>query len=346
MLAQSTMQTLFRGLSRIAVFPPPSSSFLATPTMALAYRTALKTTSQNVNTSLQRGIATSASLGFNSPHRYGNGPLYRNKLSPKDASTRADVSPLRMLMFGKPGSGKGTLSSKLTAKYDVSQVSAGDVLRALMLEGTEIGRLAQGIMATGGLIPDEIMTKVIMSKLDPLRNKHWILDGFPRTIGQSKLLNTHLRSSATPLTLIVNLDVPDDVILNRINERWVHLPSGRVYNASYNTPKIAGVDDATGEPLTKRPDDTPEVFKRRLQEFYDSTSPLLKYYSSPSALRSTKFVTLTGKTSDEIWPQLDSIISSEFRLKPRDAFRKPMQEANPLTHVDGPLYNLVLSSKL
>jgi hypothetical protein len=98
MLAQSTMQTLFRGLSRIAVFPPPSSSFLATPTMALAYRTTLKTTSQNVNTSLQRGIATSASLGFNSPHRYGNGPLYRNKLSPKDASTRADVSPLRMLM--------------------------------------------------------------------------------------------------------------------------------------------------------------------------------------------------------------------------------------------------------
>jgi adenylate kinase len=89
-----------------------------------------------------------------------------------------------------------------------------------------------------------------------------------------------------------------------------------------------------------------EVFKRRLQQFYDSTSPLLKYYSSPSALGSTKFVTLTGKTSDENWPELDSIISSEFRLKPRDAFRKPMQEANPLTHVDGPLYNLVLSSKL
>lgn len=138
-----------------------------------------------------------------------------------------------------------------------------------------------------------------------------------------------------------------------------------MYNASYNTPKIAGLDDVTGEPLTKRPDDSPvrnshipipfinannllkEVFKRRLQQFYASTSPLLKYYSSPSALGSTKLVTLTGKTSDEIWPQLDSIISSEFRLKPRDALRKPsMQEASTLTHVDGPLYNLVLSSKL
>jgi len=129
--------------------------------------------------------------------------------------------------------------------------------------------------------------------------------------------------------LIVNLDVPDEVILARISDRYVHLPSGRVYNASYNKPKVSGFDDITGEPLTKRPDDNPvslvtpprprplsdntpqETFALRLNKFYEATSPLLDYYGrQPST--GTKLITLKGSTSDDIWPQLDAVIRQAF----------------------------------
>lgn len=137
------------------------------------------------------------------------------------------------------------------------------------------------------------------------------------------------RNKSTPLTLIVNLDVPDEVILARISDRYVHLPSGRVYNMSYNRPKVPGYDDVTGEPLTKRPDDNPvsrstplpiihysstfsqETFALRLKKFYQATSPLLDYYTSQPST-GTKLVTLKGSTSDEIWPQLDAVIRQAF----------------------------------
>lgn len=114
---------------------------------------------------------------------------------------------------------------------------------------------------------------------------------------------------------MISLDVPDEVILNRISERWIHLPSGRVYNMSYNRPKVDGLDDETGESLVKRPDDNPEVFARRLAQFYKSTSPLLQYFDLSSDLSTTgepKLVTLKGKTSDEIWPKLEGYVRSSF----------------------------------
>ncbi|KAF8136594.1 ADK-domain-containing protein [Boletus edulis] len=201
---------------------------------------------------------------------------------------------LRMLMFGKPGAGKGTLSSRLVKKYDILTISTGDLLRQHIAEGTQVGRQAGEIVAQGGLVPDDLMLKVVTSKLDALHDRHWILDGFPRTLGQGKLLDTHLESQNIPLTLIVNLDIPDKVILGRISDRWVHLPSGRV----------DGLDDETGEPLIKRPDDHPEIFSRRLKQFYASTSPLFSYYASnPKAAR---LVTLQGESSDEIWPKLEA----------------------------------------
>ncbi|KAG8217729.1 adenylate kinase-domain-containing protein [Butyriboletus roseoflavus] len=196
-----------------------------------------------------------------------------------------------MLMFGKPGAGKGTLASRLVKKYDILTISTGDLLRQHIAEGTQVGRQAGDIVAQGGLVPDDLVLKVVTSKLDALHDcKHWILDGFPRTLGQGKLLDTHLEGQNTPLSLVVNLDVPDEVILGRISDRWVHPPSGRVYNMSYNRPKVDGRDDETGEPLTKRPDDHPEIFSRRLQRFYTSTSPLVWYYASNP--KSARLVTL------------------------------------------------------
>ncbi|KAI0670347.1 adenylate kinase [Trametes maxima] len=237
-------------------------------------------------------------------------------------TTRSETAPaqdassklLRMIMFGKPGAGKGTLSGRLVKKYDIVSMSTGDLLRQHIAEKTEVGLLAESIVASGGLLPDDVMLKVVTSKLDLLQNRHWILDGFPRTLGQGQLLDQHLTTKGTPLSLIVNLDVPDDVILGRISDRWVHLPSGRVYNLSYNPPKVAGHDDETGEPLTKRPDDNPEIFARRLEQFYASTSPLLAYYGAQAAglAATTRLVTLSGSTSDEIWPQLEGVVRSNF----------------------------------
>ncbi|EAU88492.1 adenylate kinase [Coprinopsis cinerea okayama7 len=243
-----------------------------------------------------------------------------------------DERPVRMIMFGKPAAGKGTLTSRLVKKYDLLSISTGDLLRQQIAQGTEVGKQAEEIMARGGLVPDELMLKIVTSKLDTLHNKHWILDGFPRTLRQGQLLESHLRTQNTPLTLVVNLNVPDEVILSRISDRWVHLPSGRVYNTAYNPPRVAGYDDVTGEPLTRRPDDNPEIFAQRLQAFYASTSPLLAYYEAlasqtipppenphlhPHQLsihRPAKLTlrSLTGNTSDEIWPELDYIMMSMF----------------------------------
>lgn len=222
-----------------------------------------------------------------------------------------DGKVLRMLMFGKPGAGKGTLSARLVKNYDILSLSIGDLIRQHIAERTEVGRQAEEIVAQGNLVPDDIVLKVVMSKLEALHNKHWILDGFPRTLVQGKMLDTHLQNQNSPLSLVVNLDVADGVILSRISDRWVHLPSGRVYNMSYSRPKVDGFDDETGEPLTKRPDDNPEIFSRRLKQFYDSTSPLLAYYASP-ANKSARVVTLQGETSDQIWPQLDAVVRRNF----------------------------------
>jgi adenylate kinase len=229
-----------------------------------------------------------------------------------------------MIIFGKPGAGKGTLTARLARKYDIISLSTGDLLRQHIAERSEVGRIAEEIVAKGDLLPDELMLRVVSSKLDALRNKHWILDGFPRTVGQGKLFDAHLRKQGSPLNLVVNLDVPDEVILARITDRWVHLPSGRVYNLSYNRPRVDGLDDETGEPLTKRPDDNPETFARRMRQFYSTTSPLLQYYSSlQNSGSEANLFSLRGSTSDEIWPLLDRAVRSTIpSLKERGGDRR------------------------
>ncbi|KDR81658.1 hypothetical protein GALMADRAFT_239746 [Galerina marginata CBS 339.88] len=298
--------------------------------------------SPNASTSCtaQRGIAQSASTQRAIPF----------SLKPYSSSQdERDERVVRMLMFGKPGAGKGTLTARLSSKYDILSLSTGDLLRQHIAERTEVGLQAEELMARGGLLPDEMVLKVVTSRLDALQNKHWILDGFPRTIGQAELFDAHLKKRNTPLTLVVNLDVPDDVILSRISDRWVHLPSGRVYNMSYNRPRVQGFDDQTGEPLTKRADDNPEVFARRLAAFYASTSPLVSYFSKSAASsvkprpnayqhphqlsfhtpHGMKVRTLTGVTSDEIWPQLDRLLQNTFpglreRLEPKETRTKQL----------------------
>ncbi|KAJ7285777.1 adenylate kinase-domain-containing protein [Mycena rebaudengoi] len=237
-------------------------------------------------------------------------PFFLNTFRAAQVTERDPGKILRLVIFGKPGAGKGTLSARLVKKYDIVSLSTGDLLR--QAHCGPIGLQAEEIVAQGNFLPDDVMLKIVTSKLDAIRNKHWILDGFPRTVGQGGLLDAHLKF----------VEFPD---VARISDRWVHLPSGRVYNMSFNPPKVDGFDDETGEPLTKRPDDNPEIFARRLNQFYESTSPLIAYYSSSSKkptplpristgyqhphqlsfppAHTLLLKTLSGTTSDEIWPQ-------------------------------------------
>ncbi|KAH8116930.1 ADK-domain-containing protein [Phellopilus nigrolimitatus] len=227
---------------------------------------------------------------------------------------------LRMIMFGKPGAGKGTLSARLVKKYDIISISTGDLLRQHIAHKTDIGKQAEEIVARGDLLPDELVLRVVTSKLDHLQDKHWILDGFPRTIGQGELLDAHLRLAHTPLTLLATLAVPLPFLRARIAGRFVHAASGRVYNLDFNPPRLAGLDDLTGEPLVQRPDDRPEVYERRLQAYERETAPLLGYYTARAASESAggmggaglRVVSFAGETSDEMWPALEQTVRDLF----------------------------------
>ncbi|ORX34437.1 adenylate kinase-domain-containing protein [Kockovaella imperatae] len=171
---------------------------------------------------------------------------------------------------------QGTLSARLVKEYDIAFVSTGDVLRKEIAAKSKVGQRAEALVAKGDLVPDELMLEIVKTELDRLQGKSWIVDGFPRTLPQGKLFDGMLNQDGRSLNMVVHLNVPDTIILDRIEARWVHLASGRVYNTDYNPPKVEGKDDITGEALTKRPDDTAAVFSKRLEAYYKSTAPLLE----------------------------------------------------------------------
>ncbi|KAF9572773.1 hypothetical protein EC968_009501 [Mortierella alpina] len=220
--------------------------------------------------------------------------------------------PLRLLLIGSPGAGKGTQSSRIQDNFEVNTISSGDLLRKNIAQGTAVGKRAAKEMKNGAFVSDEVMVQLIDAELNKLgADQNWLLDGFPRTMAQARTLDRTLQEVNQPLNLVIHLNVPEDVILQRIMDRWVHIPSGRVYNMTYNPPKRAGLDDVTGEPLERRPDDNPETFKIRLQKHHELTEPLLDYYKQKNVL-----VTLAGNTSDEIYPQIRELLQSRF--KPED----------------------------
>ncbi|GAA5812207.1 hypothetical protein MFLAVUS_005657 [Mucor flavus] len=219
------------------------------------------------------------------------------------------IQPLRLLLIGCPGSGKGTQSSRLEKNFGVSHLSSGDLLRRNITDQTPLGQQARQYVADGKLVPDNLLISLIDTELLQVGNPNWLLDGFPRTIKQAQALDNSLNKIMQPLNLVINLQVPEDVILQRIMDRWIHIPSGRVYNLSYNPPLVAGLDDITGEPLSKRPDDTPEVFKVRLEQHHAMASPLLDHYRNV-------VVNVRGNTSDEIYPQIESEIVNKLGVLP------------------------------
>ncbi|WFD34355.1 hypothetical protein MCUN1_001194 [Malassezia cuniculi] len=216
-----------------------------------------------------------------------------------------------MLILGCPGSGKGTLSARVEKHFGIPIINAGDVLRWHIAHETDIGRQARDVIHNGQLMPDSIMMQLIGEKAISMGDHDWLLDGFPRTAGQADMLLQALHEQHTPLTLVVNLRVPESIILQRILERWTHIPSGRVYNLSYNPPQRPGLDDVTGEPLEKRDDDNPDTFKLRIDSFHAKTEPMIERLRSERCVYDPSrplLVDLAGETSNAIWPKLRAAI--------------------------------------
>ncbi|ODV94297.1 hypothetical protein PACTADRAFT_44494 [Pachysolen tannophilus NRRL Y-2460] len=222
------------------------------------------------------------------------------------------TKPLRLLLLGAPGSGKGTQTSKLLAKIPtLTSISSGDLLRKEISIKSSIGKTASKYIEKGDLLPDSIILDLIYKELSDKNwlspNATWLLDGFPRTLNQAIGLDNRLSKHNVNINLVVELDIPEDVILQRVENRWVHIPSGRVYNTQYNPPKIPGKDDITGENLSKRPDDNAQVFKQRLQKYHNEITPLKKFYENQNILHK-----VSGETSDIIFPKLYNLIISKF----------------------------------
>ncbi|KAJ8921466.1 hypothetical protein NQ315_003084 [Exocentrus adspersus] len=210
----------------------------------------------------------------------------------------------RGLILGAPASGKGTISDRMVKKFNLVHISSGDKLRQQIQDKTPIGLEAQKYIKDGKLVPDDVMIKFIADELKQVHNKSWLLDGFPRTLSQAEAL-----WEIAKLDLAVNLVVPFQVIIDRVKGRWVHLPSGRVYNEGFNAPKVPGVDDVTGEPLIQRDDDKPEVVSKRLEQYEKLTKPVAEFYRGKGILKEFK-----GATSDDIWRRMLACLAVHMPL--------------------------------
>lgn len=190
----------------------------------------------------------------------------------------------RTIFFGPPGAGKGTQAPRIKEEYCLCHLSTGDMLREAVKAGTEMGKKAKAVMDAGKLVSDEIVAGIVAEAIQgPECAKGFILDGFPRTVNQAKILDTLLAQKQQSIDRVVNLFIDDDLLIKRVTGRLIHPASGRTYNIYFNPPKVAGIDDVTGEPLVKRSDDTADKLKTRLDEFHNKTSPVLNYYADKVA---------------------------------------------------------------
>ena len=182
---------------------------------------------------------------------------------------------MRLILLGGPGAGKGTQANYIKEKYGIPQISTGDMLRAQIKAGTELGMKAKAIMDAGGLVSDDIIIGMVKARLTEADCKNgYLFDGFPRTIPQAEAM----KAAGVPIDYVVEIDVADEEIVKRMSGRRVHVASGRTYHVVFNPPKVAGKDDVTGEDLIQRDDDQEETVKKRLDVYHAQTEPLVKYY--------------------------------------------------------------------
>ncbi len=186
---------------------------------------------------------------------------------------------MRLILLGGPGAGKGTQAGFITERYDIPQISTGDMLRAAVEADTQLGREAKKVMDAGQLVSDEIIIGLVKQRItEPDCKNGFLFDGFPRTIPQAEALT----EAGVPLDFVVEIEVDDAEIIRRMSGRRVHLASGRTYHLEFNPPQREGLDDVTGEPLVQRDDDMEDTVKKRLEIYHEQTKPLVDYYSKRS----------------------------------------------------------------
>jgi adenylate kinase len=183
---------------------------------------------------------------------------------------------MRLILLGAPGAGKGTQATFICQKYSIPQISTGDMLRAAVKAGTPLGLQAKAVMDSGGLVSDDLIINLVKERIaQPDCVNGFLFDGFPRTIPQADAV----KAAGVKLDYVLEIDVPFDVIIERMSGRRSHPASGRTYHVKFNPPKVEGKDDATGEPLIQRDDDKEETVKKRLEVYSAQTRPLVDYYS-------------------------------------------------------------------
>lgn len=222
---------------------------------------------------------------------------------------------MRLVLLGGPGAGKGTQALRLMKTFSIPQISTGDMLRAAITAGSELGLSAKKIMDSGQLVSDEIMIALVKERLKQDDcHRGFLLDGFPRTIPQADAL----KMAGIELDHVIEIAVPDEEIVRRISGRRVHPASGRIYHIEYNPPKNAGIDDETGDTLVLRDDDREEIIRRRLDIYHQQTEPLIDYYqawANTSDAKAPMFHRISGEGSvDTIFQRIISVLE-----KPEDS---------------------------
>lgn len=199
---------------------------------------------------------------------------------------------MRIILLGAPGAGKGTQAGFLTKRYNIPQISTGDMLRAAIKAGTEMGKMAKAAMDAGKLVTDDIIIGLVQDRIaeDDCKNGY-LLDGFPRTLAQADAVT----NAGINIDAVIEIDVPDSEIVKRMSGRRAHLTSGRTYHIIFNPPKVDGKDDVTGEDLVQRDDDREEVVLDRLKVYHEQTKPLIGYYKEQaSKVDSLAYITVDG----------------------------------------------------
>ena len=187
---------------------------------------------------------------------------------------------MRLILLGPPAAGKGTQAAFICERFGIPQVSTGDMLRTAIKDGRPLGIAAKKVMDAGSLVSDDIIVALVKERLtQPDCAKGFLFDGFPRTIPQAEAM----KDAGVNIDVVLEIDVPDEAIIERMSGRRVHLASGRTYHVKYNPPKVEGRDDVTGEPLIQRDDDQEETVRKRLQVYHRQTRPLVEYYSNWAA---------------------------------------------------------------
>lgn len=213
---------------------------------------------------------------------------------------------MRIILLGAPGAGKGTQAQYICEQYGIPQISTGDMLRAAVKAQSELGKKVEKVMASGGLVTDEIIIALVKARIEEEDCKDgFLFDGFPRTIPQASAL---LESNIL-IDVVLEIDVQDDEIVKRLSGRRVHLDSGRVYHTIYNPPKNEGFDDVSGEELIQREDDQEETVRNRLKVYHQQTKPLVEYYTQLSSVDSNiRVIKINGLA------KVDSIKEEIFKM--------------------------------